>query len=165
MSSWYDARDPRGDRCARVVHTRALATALRGAGPTDPGLPREYKQSGAYLAKVAERSRPDYQRTISLVIDLVRKKDDRVGDRKIRAITPLSADRIYQLILDGKENVHRSASADGQEGPKRDRRFGPKGRRGGGVPASTPTRRWLWLRLRTYNLEFMNSTSPGAPLT
>jgi hypothetical protein len=59
----------------------------------------------AYLAKVAERSRPDYERTMSLVTELVTKKGDRVGDRRIRAITPLSADRIYQLVLEGKTHA------------------------------------------------------------
>jgi hypothetical protein len=91
---------------------------------------REYKQSNAYLARVAERSRPDYERTMSLVTDLVTKKGDRVGDRKIRAITPLSVDRIYQLILEGKTNAVLLPPSDGEKGPpKRDRRFGPKGRR------------------------------------
>jgi hypothetical protein len=91
---------------------------------------REYKQSNAYLARVAERSRPDYERTMSLVTDLVTKKGDRVGDRKIRTITPLSVDRIYQLILEGKTNAALLPPSDGEKvPPKRDRRFGPKGRR------------------------------------
>src|SRR5215469_6889947 len=67
---------------------------------------------------------------MSLVTDLVTKKGDRVGDRKIRAITPLSVDRIYQLILEGKTNAALLPPSDGEKGPpKRDRRFGPKGRR------------------------------------
>ena len=62
---------------------------------------REYKQSKAYLKKVAARSRPDYERTMLLVSDMVTKKGDRIGDRKIKAITPVSADNIYELILQG----------------------------------------------------------------
>ena len=62
---------------------------------------REYKQSKAYLKKVAPRSRPDYERTMLLVSDMVTKKGDRIGDRKIKAITPVSADKIYELIVQG----------------------------------------------------------------
>lgn len=36
-----------------------------------------------------------------LVSDMVTKKGDRIGDRKIKAISPVSADRIYELILQG----------------------------------------------------------------
>ena len=57
---------------------------------------REYKQTKAYLEKVSQRSRRDYERTMLLVTDLVTKKGDRVGDRKIKAITPVSADKIYE---------------------------------------------------------------------
>ena len=62
---------------------------------------REYKQSKAYLKKVALRSRPDYERTMLLVSDIVTKKGDKIGDRKIKAITPVSADKIYELIVQG----------------------------------------------------------------
>ena len=33
--------------------------------------------------------------------DLVTKKGDRVGDRKIKAITPVSADKIYEMVIAG----------------------------------------------------------------
>lgn len=62
---------------------------------------REYKRSKAYLEKVAPRSRPDYERTMLLVADIVTKKGDRIGDRKIKAITPVSADKIYSIIIAG----------------------------------------------------------------
>ena len=62
---------------------------------------REYKQTKAYLEKVSERSRHDYERTMLLVTDLVTKKGDRVGDRQVKAITPVSADKIYELIVSG----------------------------------------------------------------
>lgn len=62
---------------------------------------REYKQTKAYLEKVSVRSRRDYERTMLLVADLVTKRGDRVGDRQIKAITPGSADRIYELVVVG----------------------------------------------------------------
>jgi hypothetical protein len=62
---------------------------------------REYKASKAYLEKVALRSRPDYERTMLLVTDIITKKGDRIGDRRIRAISPVSADKIYDIICDG----------------------------------------------------------------
>src|SRR5262249_14470591 len=58
---------------------------------------REYKQSKAYLEKVSPRSRPDYERTMLLITDLVTKRGDRIGERRIRAITPVSADKIYDI--------------------------------------------------------------------
>jgi hypothetical protein len=48
-------------------------------GPVD-WLFREYKQTKAYLEKVSERSRPDYERTMLLVADMITKKGDRIGD-------------------------------------------------------------------------------------
>jgi hypothetical protein len=62
---------------------------------------REYKQSKGYLEKVSARSRPDYERTMLLVSDLVTKKGDRLGQRKIKSITPLAADKIYEIIIAG----------------------------------------------------------------
>jgi hypothetical protein len=62
---------------------------------------REYKKTKAYLEKVSERSRPDYGRTMLLTTNMVTKKGDRVGDRMIKAITPVSADKIYERIVAG----------------------------------------------------------------
>jgi integrase len=62
---------------------------------------REYKKCKAYLEKVALRSRPDYERTMLLVADIITKKGDRIGQRKIKSVTPLSADRIYEIIIAG----------------------------------------------------------------
>jgi hypothetical protein len=62
---------------------------------------REYKQTKAYLEKVSQRSRRDYERTMLLVTDMVTKKGDRVGNRKVKAITPVSADKIYERIVAG----------------------------------------------------------------
>jgi len=62
---------------------------------------REYKQSKAYLAKVSLRSQPDYERTMLLVTDIITKKGDRIGERRIRAISPNSADKIYDIVCKG----------------------------------------------------------------
>ena len=66
---------------------------------------REYKQSKAYLEKVALRSRPDYERTMLLITNIVTKKGDRIGERRIRAITPVSADKIYDIICNGPRGL------------------------------------------------------------
>jgi hypothetical protein len=64
---------------------------------------QEYRRSNAYTEKVSPRSRPDYQRTMLLVEDVVTKKADKIGDRKIKAITPISADKLYGIILAGPD--------------------------------------------------------------
>jgi hypothetical protein len=80
------------------------ASRLAAYGTVD-WLFREYKQSKAYLEKVAPRSRPDYERTILLITDIVTKKGDRIGDRRIRSITPVSADKIYDIICKGPRGL------------------------------------------------------------
>jgi len=64
---------------------------------------QEYRRSKAYTEKVSPRSRPDYERTMLLVEDVVTKKGDKIGDRRIKAITPISADKIYGIILAGPD--------------------------------------------------------------
>jgi hypothetical protein len=55
---------------------------------------REYKSSKAYLEKVSKRSRPDYERTMLLLVaDTLTNKEDRIGSRLIRSITPRGADK------------------------------------------------------------------------
>jgi hypothetical protein len=66
---------------------------------------REYKASRAYLDKVSVRSRPDYERTMLLVSDIVTKKGDRIGGRRVMAITPVSADKLYSIILNGPRGL------------------------------------------------------------
>jgi hypothetical protein len=56
---------------------------------------QEYRRSKAYLEKVAPRSRRDYERTMQLIESIVTKKGDELGDRQIRSVTPISADKIY----------------------------------------------------------------------
>lgn len=66
---------------------------------------REYKRSEAYLEKVSPRSRPDYERTMLLVSDIATKKGDRLGTRSIKSITPISADKIYKIIIAGPQGL------------------------------------------------------------
>ena len=53
--------------------------------------------------KFSPRSRPDYERTMHLIEGVVTKKSDKLGDRKIRSVTPISADKIYGIILAGPD--------------------------------------------------------------
>jgi hypothetical protein len=64
---------------------------------------QEYRRSKAYLEKVAPRSRPDYERTMQLIEGIVTKKGDKLGDRQIRSVTPISADKVYEKILAGPD--------------------------------------------------------------
>jgi hypothetical protein len=64
---------------------------------------QEYRRSKAYTEKVSVRSRPDYERTMYLVENIITKKGDRLGDRKIKSVTPISADKIYGIILAGPD--------------------------------------------------------------
>jgi len=79
---------------------QVVASRIAAYGTVD-WLFREYKQSKAYQEKVSPRSRPDYERTMLLITDIVTKKGDRIGERRIRAITPVSADKIYDIICNG----------------------------------------------------------------
>jgi len=78
-----------------------ISAARAAAYGTVEWLFREYKQSKAYLEKVSPRSRPDYERTMLLITEIVTKKGDRIGEQRIRAITPVSADKIYEIICKG----------------------------------------------------------------
>jgi hypothetical protein len=60
---------------------------------------REYLKSEAYQERVSNRSRPDYERTMRLVCNVITKKGDKIGDRPIRSITPRAADKIYSIII------------------------------------------------------------------
>jgi hypothetical protein len=64
---------------------------------------QEYRRSNAYLEKVAPRSRRDYERTMQLIESIVTKKGDKLGDRHIRSVTPISTDKIYEKILFGPD--------------------------------------------------------------
>jgi hypothetical protein len=84
----------------RHVNAGGMVDGIARFGTVD-WLFREYKQTKAYLEKVSARSRRDYERTMLLVADLVTRRGDRVGDRMIKAITPVSADKIYEVIVAG----------------------------------------------------------------
>jgi hypothetical protein len=60
---------------------------------------QEYRRSKAYTEKVSPRSRPDYERTMLLVENIVTKKGDKLGDRRIKAITPIGVDKVYEIIM------------------------------------------------------------------
>lgn len=66
---------------------------------------REYKSSKAYLERVSVRSRPDYERTMLLLADARTKKGDRIGDRSVKAISPVSADKLYGLVIEGPHGL------------------------------------------------------------
>jgi len=85
---------------ARRKGAQVITGRIAAYGTVD-WLFREYKQSKAYLEKVSPRSRPDYERTMLLITDLVTRKGDRIGERRIRAITPVSADKIYDIVCSG----------------------------------------------------------------
>ena len=62
---------------------------------------REYKASKRYREHVSQRTRPDYERLMLLVLDLPTKRGDRVGQRPVKSITPLAADKVYDQICAG----------------------------------------------------------------
>jgi integrase len=80
----------------------------RGLPMSSPAMPkygtvdwlfREYKISKAYLEKVAQRSRQDYEWAMREVCDIITKKGDRVGDRLVKTITPRAADKLYDKFI------------------------------------------------------------------
>jgi hypothetical protein len=54
-----------------------------------------------FAERVRERTRPDYDRVMMLVANVVTKQGDKIGDRHIRSINPRAADKIYERIIDG----------------------------------------------------------------
>jgi hypothetical protein len=62
---------------------------------------REYLKSEACRERVSDRTRPDYERIMQLVCDVVTKKGDKIGDRSIRSITSRAADKIYSTVING----------------------------------------------------------------
>jgi hypothetical protein len=73
---------------------------------------QEYRRSKAFTEKVSPRSRPDYERTMLIIEGIVTKKGDKLGDRKIRSVTAVSADKIYEIVLAGENRIqHKGKSA------------------------------------------------------
>ena len=66
---------------------------------------REYKASEAYIERVSERTRPDYERIMLLVAGQITKRGDRIGDRSIRSITPRAVDKLYARIVEGPRGL------------------------------------------------------------
>lgn len=73
---------------------------------------REYKQSKAYTEKVDGRSRSDYEWAMKQLCDVVTKKGERVGNRLIKTITPLGADKLYERVLIGPRGKKRQRTAE-----------------------------------------------------
>lgn len=62
---------------------------------------REYKASKRYREHVSQRTRPDYERLMQLIINLPTRRGDKIGQRSVKAVTPLAADKIYEQICTG----------------------------------------------------------------
>jgi hypothetical protein len=101
--------DGNGGRAAALNALFDEWSATR-AGEPMPGLAkygsvdwlfREFKSSIRFREKVSERSRPDYERSMLMVADMVNKMDDRVGNRPVKSITPAAADKIYERLCQG----------------------------------------------------------------
>jgi hypothetical protein len=90
---------------------------------------REYLKSEACRERVSERTRPDYERIMQLVCEVVTKKGDKIGDRSIRSITPRAADRFMRL-----SSMDRGANDFGKA--KRSSQFA--GMRGASCTGSIP---------------------------
>jgi hypothetical protein len=54
-----------------------------------------------YREKVSERSRPDYERCILAVADMVTQQGDCVGDRLVKSLTPAAVDKTYERLSQG----------------------------------------------------------------
>lgn len=63
---------------------------------------REYKISKAYLEKVAERSRSDYEWAMDEICNVLTKSGDRIGSRLVKTISPRAADKLYDKFIAGK---------------------------------------------------------------
>jgi hypothetical protein len=72
---------------------------------------REYKQSKAYLEKVAVRSRKNYEWAMREIGNTLTKRGDRVGGRPIKSVTSLGADKLYDRFVSG-ENRERLRTAE-----------------------------------------------------
>ncbi len=64
---------------------------------------REYKASKRYRERVSQRTRPDYERLMQLVLDLPTKRGDRVGQRPVKSITPSPPIRFMSKSVRARE--------------------------------------------------------------
>jgi hypothetical protein len=72
---------------------------------------REYKQSKAYLEKVAPRSRKDYEWAMAEICNTPTKSGLRVGNLSIKSISPRAADKLYDILSRGR-NGERLRTAE-----------------------------------------------------
>ena len=86
------ALNPRFDEWAGVKKGEPIPGAVRYRSVD--WLFREFKASIRYREKVSERSRPDYERCMLAVADMVAKQSDRVEDRLVKSLTPAAVDKI-----------------------------------------------------------------------
>jgi hypothetical protein len=66
---------------------------------------REFKSSESYQRRVSLRTRPDYERIMLLVANHTTKKGDRIGERRIKSLTPAAADKLYSRIIEGPRGL------------------------------------------------------------
>jgi hypothetical protein len=93
--------DGKGGRAAALNGLfERRASRKRDAVGTIDWLCREYKNSKRYRERVSERTRQDYD-LMQIVLDLPTKRGDRVGQRPVKSITPLAADKIYEQVCVG----------------------------------------------------------------
>ena len=90
FDEWYAAR----------ASLQIIAANAPETGTVD-WLFREYKQSKAYLEKVAPRSRSNYEWAMRELCDTLTKSGARVGSHPVKSITPRGADKIYEKLADG----------------------------------------------------------------
>ena len=58
-------------------------------------------QNGVHLAGGAATALYPVRQVMQLIENIVTKRGDKLGDRKIKSITPLSTGKIYSKIIDG----------------------------------------------------------------
>jgi hypothetical protein len=64
---------------------------------------RQYKQTNAYLEKVAPRSRRNYEWAMNELCDLFDKDGRRTGSKLIKSISPRASDKIYKKLVTGSK--------------------------------------------------------------
>jgi integrase len=62
---------------------------------------QHYKASIRFEEKVSARSRPDYERSMLMVADMLTTKGERVGNQSVRSVSPAAADKIYDRLCRG----------------------------------------------------------------
>ena len=76
---------------------------------------REYKISAAYLEKVAQRSRRDYEWAMDEICNVKTKTGDRVGDRPVKTISPRAADKLYDKFIAATDGADKQRLRTGEK--------------------------------------------------